>query len=88
MWVTVPKGLESSVQFRLSYEAPLKAPISKGQRLGVIEAVIGDRVGNPREVLVSVPVEAMRNVELASWIGRQWDALRLWWRDSEANAYQ
>jgi len=86
MWVTVPKGLESRIAFRLHYDAPLKAPISKGQQIGTIEAVITDRKGEPGEVLASVPVEASRTIERASWLGRQWDAVRLWWRDSAAEA--
>ena len=83
IWVTVPKGNESALSFRLRYEAPLKAPITKDQQLGSIDAVFGDK-GNT-EVLQSVAMVATRDVERASWISRQWDGLRLWWRASESS---
>ncbi|GAV19816.1 D-alanyl-D-alanine carboxypeptidase [Mariprofundus micogutta] len=81
VWVTVPKGNESALSFRLRYDAPLKAPINKGQQLGSIDAVFGDK-GNT-EVLQSVAMVAARDVERASWVMRQWDGIRLWWRESE-----
>ncbi|MFQ5581717.1 MAG: D-alanyl-D-alanine carboxypeptidase family protein [Mariprofundaceae bacterium] len=86
MWVTVPKGLESKIAFRLRYDAPLKAPISKGQKIGTIEAVVAGKGSEPGEVLATVSVGANRTVEQASWLGRQWDGVRLWWRNSSAEA--
>jgi len=82
IWVTVPKGNESSLSFRLRYDAPLKAPISKDQKLGSIDAVFGD--ADKKEVLQSVAMVAAREVERASWVSRQWDGIRLWWRESDA----
>jgi len=79
IWVTVPKGNESSLSFRLRYEAPLKAPVTKDQKLGSIDAVFGD--GENKEILQSVAMIAARDVERASWVSRQWDGLRLWWRE-------
>ncbi|WP_241696905.1 D-alanyl-D-alanine carboxypeptidase family protein [Mariprofundus sp. KV] len=81
IWVTVPKGNEASLSFRLRYDAPLKAPISEAQKLGTIDAVFGDQRDNG-QVLKSVDMIATRAVERASWVSRQWDGLRLWWRDS------
>jgi len=83
IWVTVPKGNESALSFRLRYEAPLKAPITKDQQLGSIDAVFGDK--GHTEVLKTVAMIATRDVERASWFSRQWDGLRLWWRDSETS---
>ncbi|MDX8407020.1 MAG: D-alanyl-D-alanine carboxypeptidase family protein, partial [Mariprofundaceae bacterium] len=85
IWVTVPKGSESSLSFRLHYQAPLKAPISKGQQLGTIDAVLAGNAG-AEEVLQSVAVIAARGVDQASWLGRQWDGLRLWWQGTSADA--
>ncbi len=85
IWVTVPRGNEKSLSFRLKYQAPLKAPIRKGQELGRIDAVLGG-ASKPAEVLQSVPVVATHDVAQASWLGRQWDALRLWWDGEEARA--
>ncbi len=84
VWVTVPKGNESSVSFRLRYNSPLKAPISEDQQIGSIEAIIKD--GQEEQILTSVPMQAARAVDQASWVGRQWDAVRLWWRDSSNEA--
>ncbi len=81
IWVTIPKGSESSLSFHLRYESPLKAPIRKGQKLGTIDAVVGSKDGNGK-VIRSFPMIAARAVEQASWVSRQWDGLRLWIRDS------
>lgn len=81
IWVTVPKGSESQLAFRLRYDAPLKAPVSKDDKLGTIAAAFGSDKESMR-VLKSVDMIAARDVGRASWISRQWDALRLWWRDS------
>lgn len=80
VWVTVPKGNESALSFRLRYDAPLKAPIREGEKLGTIEAMFGDSRENTKS-LKSVDMIATRDVDRASWISRQWDGLRLWWRD-------
>ncbi|NOR73330.1 MAG: D-alanyl-D-alanine carboxypeptidase [Mariprofundaceae bacterium] len=80
IWVTMPKGNEGALSFRLRYESPLKAPIQQGDLIGTIEAVVRD--GGNEQILISVPMEALQSVEQASWFGRQWDRLRLWWRSS------
>ncbi|WP_232726638.1 D-alanyl-D-alanine carboxypeptidase family protein [Mariprofundus ferrinatatus] len=82
IWITVPKGNESALSFRLRYDAPLKAPIKEGEKLGTIDAVFGTDRDNA-EVLKSVDMVATRGVERASWISRQWDGLRLWWREGD-----
>jgi len=82
VWVTVPKGNESALAFRLRYDSPLKAPIAKGAAIGSIDAVVRD--GNNEQVLTSVAMEAADEVAQASWVGRQWDSFRLWWRENEA----
>jgi len=81
IWVTVPKGSESSLSFRLRYESPLMAPIRKNQKLGTIDAVVGDRDGHGKTIR-SFPMVAARGIEQASWISRQWDGLRLWVRNA------
>ncbi|MFQ5519222.1 MAG: D-alanyl-D-alanine carboxypeptidase family protein, partial [Mariprofundus sp.] len=81
VWVTIPKGSESSLSFRLRYEGPLKAPIRKGQKLGSIEAVVGSQ-DSSGTVIRSFPMIAARSIEQSSWLSRQWDGLRLWMRDA------
>lgn len=82
IWVTMPKGNESALSFRLRYESPLKAPIVQGDLIGTIEAVVRD--GKNEQILISIPMEALQSVEQASWVGRQWDRVRLWWRSSNS----
>lgn len=81
IWVTVPKGSESALSFRLRYDAPLKAPIRQDQKLGVIDAVITGKDGKVN-VIRSFPMVAASPIGQASWISRQWDVLRLWMRDN------
>jgi len=83
IWVTVPKGYEKQVAFRLRYPSPLIAPVKQGQDVGVIEAVLQDE-GKKPVVLAKVSMQARRKVERASWIGRKWDTLRLWWSKKDA----
>jgi len=77
VWITVPKGDEKLVSFRLRYPAPLIAPISEKQKVGTIDAVLKTKKGE--EMLANIPMQARRAVDEASWFGRKWDALRLWW---------
>jgi len=77
--IMVPKGMEHKIAFHLRYDAPLFAPVHKGQKVGVIEAVVMEQ-NKPGKVLASVPMEAVAAVDEASWLGRLWDTARLWWR--------
>jgi len=85
VWVTVPKGLEKQLSFRLRYDSPMHAPITKGQAIGAIDAVLGKGNDKPANILVHIPMQAARDIPEASWFGRQWDALRLWWKARESN---
>ncbi len=86
IWITVPKGEEKRVSFRLRYRAPLLAPITRGQKIGTIDAVL--KSGQGDQVLASVPMVATNAVPRASWFGRKYDQLRLWWskEDSKGSA--
>jgi len=86
VWVTVPRGQEKQLAFRLRYDAPVMAPIKAGQRLGTIDAVLGGR--DDGKVLASIPMIAASDVPRASWFGRTIDALRLWWRGRDAQDEQ
>jgi len=78
VWITVPRGYEKHVSFRLRYPAPLIAPVKQGENIGVIEAVMTNKK-QETQVLAKVDMQARRAVKQASWMGRNWDALRLWW---------
>lgn len=81
IWVTIPKSNKTKLSFRLRYDAPLKAPIKKGQRLGTIEAVVMGK-NNEGTIIRSFPMVATQSIKQASWISRQWDGLRLWMDDT------
>ncbi len=81
VWVTVPRGKEKTLNFRLRYDAPLMAPVHAGDQLGTIDAVIGDKENG--QVLASIPMVAARDVGQASWFGRTFDALLLWWQSED-----
>ncbi len=84
VWVSVPSSSKNKLSFRLRYDAPLKAPIKKGQVLGSIEAVMGDK-NDHATVIRSFPMLASQSIEQASWVSRQWDGLRLWMSDKSDN---
>lgn len=77
VWISVPQGSEKMLSFHLSYESPQLAPIHQGKPLGTIEAVL--RTGDENVQLKMIPMIAESAVERASWLGRQYDVLRLWW---------
>jgi len=84
VWITVPRGDEKHISFRLSYPAPVIAPVAKDQKIGVIEAVLKDKKGE--HIIASIPMQARRAVAQASWFGRKWDMLRMWWNSEEKTA--
>ncbi|MDQ6976308.1 MAG: D-alanyl-D-alanine carboxypeptidase family protein [Mariprofundaceae bacterium] len=81
VWTIIPKGMEKKLSFRLSYDSPVSAPIKKGQAIGVIEAVL--QMGERKKILDRISMVAVREVKEASWFGRQWDELRLWWQKKD-----
>lgn len=83
--VTVPRGYEKRLAFRLSHPEPLIAPISKDEKIGSIDAVL-KKTGDSETVLASVNMLAASAVGQASWLGRQLDAIRLWWQSREEDA--
>ena len=86
VWITVPKGYEAKVGFRLRYESPVKAPLHQAQHLGIIEAFIKD--GESSELLTSIPMQTASAVARASWFGRKIDGIRLWLRDAPEETAQ
>ncbi|MDQ6968989.1 MAG: D-alanyl-D-alanine carboxypeptidase family protein [Mariprofundus sp.] len=81
VWVSVPSNNKNKLSFRLRYNAPLKAPITKGQQLGSIEAVMGGK-HDQGTVIRSFPMLATSSIAQAGWVSRQWDGLRLWMSDT------
>jgi D-alanyl-D-alanine carboxypeptidase (penicillin-binding protein 5/6) len=73
VFVTVPKGEGGKLQTKVQRTDPLIAPLAKGQRVGTIKVSTGG--GAP---IAEVPLVALEPVPQAGFLGRTWDALRLW----------
>jgi D-alanyl-D-alanine carboxypeptidase (penicillin-binding protein 5/6) len=71
--VTVPKGEGQQLQTKVERSDPLEAPLSQGQRVGTVK--VSTRAGTP---VTEVPLVVLEPVEPAGFVGRSWDALRLW----------
>lgn len=70
--VTVPKGAAGKLQAELLTLPPVLAPVSQGQKVGVLRVALGN------EPLGEYPVVALERVAAAGLLGRAWDTLRLW----------
>ena len=79
VWITVPQGSEKYLGFALSYTSPQLAPIQKQEKLGSIKATL--RTPEEDINLQTISMLAEFGVERASWFGRKFDSLRLWWRN-------
>ncbi len=70
--VAVPAGSAGKVQTQLARPEPLVAPFAKGQTVGSLKVSLD---GQP---LADLPLIALEPVEQAGFLGRAWDAIRLW----------
>jgi D-alanyl-D-alanine carboxypeptidase (penicillin-binding protein 5/6) len=70
--VAVPKGSADKIKTQIARQDPLVAPFTKGQAVAVLKVSLN---GQP---LVDVPLVALEAVEQAGFLGRAWDAVRLW----------
>ncbi|MGA8513155.1 MAG: D-alanyl-D-alanine carboxypeptidase family protein [Burkholderiaceae bacterium] len=70
--VAVPAGSVSKLTTQIERPEPLVAPLTKGQSVGKLKVSVA---GQP---FTEVPLMALEEVALAGWIGRTWDAIRLW----------
>jgi D-alanyl-D-alanine carboxypeptidase (penicillin-binding protein 5/6) len=69
--VTLPRQDREKLEVGLSYEEPLSAPITTGQRLGEIQVKLAN------EVMFTRPVVAAQDVAEGSWTTRAMDGVRL-----------
>jgi serine-type D-Ala-D-Ala carboxypeptidase (penicillin-binding protein 5/6) len=70
--VAVPAGQAGRVSTSIMRPDPLLAPLRQGQTVGTLQIRLGDAV------LTESPLVVLKDIELAGWLGRTWDALRLW----------
>jgi len=71
-YVTLPKGQAQKLKLTLEAIEPLVAPVTRGQRVGVVKVALE---GTP---LGEFPLLALEDVAPASIFGRMWDTVRLW----------
>jgi D-alanyl-D-alanine carboxypeptidase (penicillin-binding protein 5/6) len=72
--VAVPAGTAAQLKTAVVRPDPLVAPFTKGQQVGSLKVMAGDKP------VAEVPLVALEAVEQAGVLGRAWDALRLWVR--------
>jgi D-alanyl-D-alanine carboxypeptidase (penicillin-binding protein 5/6) len=71
--VTLPRGEGGKPVTKIERTEPLVAPLAKGERVGTLKVTTAAGVA-----VAEVPLVAIDGVEQAGWLGRAWDALRLW----------
>jgi D-alanyl-D-alanine carboxypeptidase (penicillin-binding protein 5/6) len=71
--VTVPSGEGAKLQTKIERTDPLVAPLTKGQRVGLLK--VSTSGGAP---VAEVPLVVQEAVPEAGLFGRAWDSLRLW----------
>jgi D-alanyl-D-alanine carboxypeptidase (penicillin-binding protein 5/6) len=70
--VAVPTGTASRIQTQVARPEPLVAPLNRGQAVGALKVTLDQKP------LVDVPLVVLETVEQAGFVGRAWDAVRLW----------
>ncbi len=71
LYVSLPKGQADKLKANLESRQPMFAPISAGQKIGVMKLMLD---GKP---YAEIPVVALETIALAGILGRGWDSIRL-----------
>ena len=72
--LVLPRGESEKIKAEVVSEQPLLAPVSAGQKVGVVRVLLD---GKP---LGEYPLVALETVPVAGFFGRTWDSLRLWFK--------
>ncbi len=72
--VAVPAGSASRIKTQVARPDPLVAPLAKGQAIATLKISLGE------QPLMDQPLVALEAVPQAGFMGRAWDAIRLWIR--------
>ncbi len=70
--VAVPSGTAAQIKTEIARPDPLVAPFKQGQAVATLKVKQGE------QPLAEVPLVALEAVEEAGFLGRAWDAMRLW----------
>jgi D-alanyl-D-alanine carboxypeptidase (penicillin-binding protein 5/6) len=73
-YLTLPKGKADKLQVTMQAEEPLIAPVARAQRVGTVKVSLEGRQ------MAEFPMIALEEVEPASFFGRTWDTVRLWFK--------
>ena len=73
-YLTLPKGKADKLAVTMQAEEPLVAPVARAQRVGTVKISLE---GKP---MAEFPMIALEEVPLASFFGRTWDSIRLWFK--------
>ncbi|NDY92654.1 D-alanyl-D-alanine carboxypeptidase family protein [Ideonella livida] len=73
LFVAVPRGEGERLQTKIERTDPLVAPLAKGQRVGTLKVSTASGTA-----VATVPLVVQEEVPQAGFLGRAWDALRLW----------
>lgn len=71
VYFSLPKGQADKLKARMEYKQPLIAPISVGQKVGVVKFTLN---GKP---MAEHPLVALEAVSAANFFGRAWDSMQL-----------
>jgi serine-type D-Ala-D-Ala carboxypeptidase (penicillin-binding protein 5/6) len=70
--IALPAGSAAKLKTTISRADPLMAPLIKGQQAAILKVSVGE------QAMLDVPLLALDGVAQAGFLGRAWDALRLW----------
>ncbi|GAB1384972.1 D-alanyl-D-alanine carboxypeptidase family protein [Melaminivora sp.] len=70
--ITVPSGSAGKLSTTVVRQDPLIAPFTKGQQVGTLKVTLGE------QAVAELPLLALEDVGQAGFLGRAWDAIRLW----------
>lgn len=73
-YISLPKGTVSRLKSVLVRNDPLIAPIDEGARIGTLKVMIENKV------IAELPVFALEQINVASFLGRLWDTICLWFK--------
>lgn len=71
LYFSIPKNQANKLKVTMEYKQPLVAPISIGQKVGIIKLVFNDRPAAEYSLV------ALENVDVSNILSRTWDSLRL-----------
>jgi D-alanyl-D-alanine carboxypeptidase (penicillin-binding protein 5/6) len=72
--VAVPTGSSSRIKTQVARPEPLVAPLARGQAIATLKISLGE------QPLMDQPLVVLEPVAQAGFMGRAWDAIRLWIR--------